>query len=199
VRLNRFGTVALALCSACALFSRGDPVEVRWFTPEHLSVGSNLPPTGPALRISHVTSQSSLGERIAHGNGAYEVSYYETLRWTERPAKYVLSTLERTLFEERGFQKVTGGSAPGLDVDLLSFQEVQTSTTHLARVALRGVLTTDHELFAETFSIDQPIDGTQIEDVVAAISRALDAVVNQLAVRVTAALSKPARAEAGSR
>ena len=193
MNLARISLAALVLASGCALTSKATALGVRWFTPEPTPPERTRcsPASGPALRVGRVTAGSELGERIVYGDGRYEVGYYETLRWTDRPERYLRSALDRVLFEERGFQRAVTGMAPTLDVELLSFQEVKTAQTHLARVAFRGVLSTDHQLLAETFAVDQPITGTRFDDVVDAIARALDTASNQLALRAGDALSKP--------
>ena len=191
--LTALSLTALVLVSGCALTKKGTPVFVRYFTPEHPPAEgtTSSPATGPEVRLGRVTSGSDLGERIVHGDGAYEVGFYDSRRWTEIPEKYVRSALERALFDEGGFRRSVGGNAPTLNVEVLSFMEVKNAQTHLARVALRGMLSTDHELFAETFAVDQPVDGIRFEDVVAATSHALDSACQQIAIRVGAALAKP--------
>jgi hypothetical protein len=147
---------------------------------------------GPALRFGRVTSGPDLGLRIAHGDGAYEVDYYDDRRWTERPELYVRRALGRALFEEGSFRRDLGGRAPQIDAEVLAFQEVQTPDTHAARIVLRVSLSTDHVLFEDTVGAVEPVLGARFDDVVAAMARALDATVAEVARRVGSALPRPA-------
>jgi cholesterol transport system auxiliary component len=182
--------MALLLISGCALLSKGTPANVRYFTPEHApQATAPSPATGMQLRLGRVTAGTDLGERIMYGDGKYQVSFYETRRWTEPPEKYVRDTLEHTLFDEAGFLHAVEGQAPTLNIEILSFMEVRNGQSHLARVALRGVLSTNVELFAETFAVDQPVQGLLFEDVVAAVSHALDLACRQVAARAANTLA----------
>src|SRR5262245_40298154 len=111
---------------ACALTSKGDALRIRYFTPEstHVRVTSASPgcpiPTGagsacpvPANAWDHHTRAVELGrvwsglhlrEKIAYRDGAFEVGYYDDLRWTERPEVFVRRTLGRTLYEDHGMK-----------------------------------------------------------------------------------------------
>ncbi len=180
-------------CSACALTSRGEILDVRWFTPEHAHAQAEAASPAPsvALRFARVRSGPDLGQRIVHGDGAFEVSYYEDLQWTERPELYVRRALDRTLFEDRRFQRVLGGDAPGLDAEVLVFEEVKTSSMHAARIVLRIVLSTDHVLFEDTVGVVEQVTGNRFEDVVAAMARALEAASLEVARRVGVALARP--------
>jgi cholesterol transport system auxiliary component len=149
------------------------------------------------LRLGRVSAGTDLGERIVYGDGKYQVAFYETRRWTEPPEKYVRDALEHSLFDEAGFRQAVAGPAPTLNIEILSFMEVKNGQTHLARVALRGVLSTNVELFAETFAVDQPVQGLLFEDVVAALSHALDQACRQIAVRVESALAAQAPVSEG--
>jgi ABC-type uncharacterized transport system auxiliary subunit len=184
-----------ALGSACALTSRGEVLDVRTFTPEGVhATATTAVPAGPSLRLGRVTSGPDLGHRIVYGDGAYEVSYYEDRRWTERPSLYLRRALDRTLFEDGGFRRELGGDGPALDAELLVFEEVKTPHAHAARIVARINLQTDHVLFEDTVAVVEPIAGTRFEDVVAAMARALDAISGEIARRVGVALAGSIRA-----
>jgi hypothetical protein len=174
----------------CALASKGTPVEVHWYTPELVHPGSaNRPPAGPALRLGHVQSSTDLEERIAWGDGAYQMGFYEDRRWTKRPAPFVTKALRRALFETHGLQPaIEAGAAPRLEVQLVSFQEIRSRRAHAGRVALHVQLLADRVLLDTTIVRDEPVVGEQFDDVVAAIARALDAAANEVAERVEACL-----------
>lgn len=182
--------VALLACS-CALVSRGEPLSVHYFSPEPTrgSLGSTSAQASPrlALRLGPVRGAPYLRERIAYRESAYEVGFYDDREWTERPDAYVRRALVRKLFEERGFRRVTGGAAPTLEVEVLEFEELRTPRIHGARVAVRYEIRGDETVLEErTIAVDRPVEGPRFEDVVAAISGALDEVTDRIADRVAA-------------
>ncbi len=120
------------------------------------------------------------------GNGAYQVGYYESRRWTERPDLYVRRSLERTLFQEQGMGEAA--NAPTLNVEVLRFEEVKTRALHAARVSLRLVLSSDHVIFDQTIQTVDAVTGASFDDVVAAMGRALDAASDETARLVKQAL-----------
>lgn len=192
-----FRAVALApivLVAGCALLSKAKPMDVRWYTPEHLRPGpaSPLPASGPALRLAGVRSGLDLEQRIVHGDGGYRMDYYEERRWTERPEVYVRNALNRVLFEERGFQRVVQGDATALNVEVLAFQEVNRPAVHGVRIALRIAVSRKRVLFENTVEINEPVSGPRFEDVVAAMARALDEAAGEVARRISTALAKEA-------
>lgn len=192
--------LALAFDASCALTQTSKPLDVSFYTPERVrtDAATSRPPAGPPLRLGRVSSGVGLGERIAFRDGNYEVGYYEGRRWTERPEVYVRRTLTRTLFEEGGLDRAFSASAPTLDVEVLSFEEVKMPARHAAHIALRVVLSTDRVLFEDTVGATEPIGGGTFDDVVAALARALDGTSDEVTRRVRASLSPPTVA-AGSR
>jgi cholesterol transport system auxiliary component len=199
--------MALALCalggvfgtSACALTSKADLVETRYFSPEHVKAGGDdaKAPPAPApnaaleLRLGRVLSGSNLRERIAYRNAAYELGYYENLRWTERPEAYVRRELGRSLFEEHGLHRVLSGVAPSLDVEVIAFDDVRLATGRAARIQLKIILFEDNGvILEETLSVDRPVAGekAKIEDVIAAMASALEAAAELVTLKVQAAL-----------
>ncbi|MEO7328863.1 MAG: hypothetical protein ABI193_09815, partial [Minicystis sp.] len=74
-----------------------------------------------------------LDERLVYRDSVYELGYYQERRWTEEPSHYLARRLGRVLFEERGIRQVVGGSAPTLEVELTSFEEIR-APKRVARV-----------------------------------------------------------------
>jgi ABC-type uncharacterized transport system auxiliary subunit len=193
--------VALLGCSACALLSKSDLVDIRYFSPERVKAGIDdaAPTAAPQpgdlrLRLGRVSSSSSLRERIAYRNAAYELGYYEELRWTDRPEIYVRRALGRSLFEAHGLHRVLSGLSPTLETEVLAFDDMRLSTGRAVRIQLRVVLFDDAGvIFEHTLTVDRPVTGDKprIEDVVAAMADALDAVSEEVSRRVHQAL--PAR------
>ncbi|XXF75332.1 ABC-type transport auxiliary lipoprotein family protein [Myxococcaceae bacterium GXIMD 01537] len=181
--------VSAAVAAGCALTSKGKPLGVSWYTPEQVQPGSANPQSaGPELRLGYVRSGADLGQRIAWGDGAYRMGFYEERRWTERPAQFVTAALRRALFEAHGFRSASHETAPLLDVEVVAFQELRSPQAHAGRVALHVRLSNERELLDTTLVKDEPVKGERFDDVAAAISRALDDAANEAAERVAAAL-----------
>ncbi|HEY8073906.1 MAG TPA: ABC-type transport auxiliary lipoprotein family protein [Labilithrix sp.] len=182
---------ALAL-SGCALTQKGEALDVRYFTPEHVrpTLTSAATESAHGLRLGRVSSGMHLRERIAYRDGPYEIGYYDDRRWTERPEVYVRRRLARVLFEERGFTR--SDRAPNLDVEVIAFEEVRMRDEHAARIVVRAVLTGDDGvLFEDTITAEERVArGASIEEVVAATARALDTIGDEIAKRVNAALPR---------
>lgn len=93
--------------------------------------------------------------------------------------------LARKLFEERGFERVTGGPGPTLDVEVLGFEEVRMPGIHAARLKLRYRLQGDEAVLVEqTITIDRPVSGEGFDAFVAAMSEALDEATDRIADRI---------------
>jgi hypothetical protein len=118
----------------CALTSKANVVDIRYFSPEQVKPRLTSADDPPALalaapnasldlRLGRVSSGPNLRERIAFRNAAYELGYYESWRWTERPEAFVRRELGRKLFEEHGLHRVFAGTAPTLDVEVIAFDE----------------------------------------------------------------------------
>jgi cholesterol transport system auxiliary component len=199
--------------SACALTSKGEALTIRYFTPEHAPVRltgatvSRSPAAqgapsrqgasrGTPLRLGRITSGSDLRERIVHRESGAEVGFYDDRRWTERPQTYVRRALSRTLFEERGFDRVISGAAPTLDVEVLAFEELELPAGHVARIRLRVVLHDDtRALLEETLTVDRPAAGGGTAAFASAMGDALVAlserVASDVAARVATATAAP--------
>jgi len=191
-------SAVVAGTSGCALTSKADVVNIRYFSPEvvrpRLTGADAAPaPTSPndavEVRLGRVSSGPNLRERIAYRDAAYELGYYEDWRWTERPETFVRRELGRSLFESHGFRRVLGGAAPTLEVEVIAFDDLRLSTGRAARVQLKVILFEDTGVvLEETITVDRPVAGDKprIEEVVAAMAQALDAASEQVAVRVGA-------------
>ncbi|QSQ25894.1 membrane integrity-associated transporter subunit PqiC [Pyxidicoccus parkwayensis] len=190
--MNRMWLVAFlpaAVAAGCALTSKGKLLEVSWYTLELIQPGTANPQSaGPVLRLGYVHSGADLGQRIAWGDGAYRMGFYEERRWTERPAQFVTTALHRALFEAHAFRRASQVTAPQLDIEVVSLQELRSPRAHAGRVALHVRLSGERELLDTTIVRDEPVRGGRFEDVVAAISHALDDATNEVAERVEAAL-----------
>jgi len=213
-------TMAATLCavgiafasSDCALTSKADLVDIRYFSPERVKPrsdgeGANVAPA-PAvsdgalqLRLGRVSSGPNLRERIAYRDTTYELGYYEELRWTERPETYVRRQLGRSLFETHGMRRALDGAAPTLDVEVVAFDELRIAKGRAAQVQLKVILYDDNGvIFEDSLSVESPIAGAapKIEDVVAAMAAALDAAADLVSGKVHKALQPKASATASA-
>lgn len=206
IAIRKYVLSVVGLCAAlavggCALTSKAELVETRYFSPEQvkprLNVGDATAPAAPAangaleVRLGRVSSGPNLRERIAFRDAAYELGYYEDWRWTERPETFVRRELGRTLFEEKGMRRVLGGAAPTLDVEVISFDDMRLKSGRAARVQLKVILYEDNGvIWEDTLTVDRAVtaDKPKIEDVVAAMAAALDAAAEQVSEKVQAAL-----------
>lgn len=189
-------TAALLVGAAgCALTSRGAVLSVRYFAPapppsappvaRPASSPASSPVSSPVVRLGRVRGAPWLRERIAYRTSAYELGFYDDRAWAERPESFVRSALDRTLFEERGFERALGGAAKALDLDVLAFTELRLPTLHGARVEVRYRIQSDVVVLDEgTIRVDRPVAGGRFEDVVAAMSAALEEVSEKVAERV---------------
>src|SRR5262245_21860046 len=128
----------VAVLAGCALTSKSEPRELRYFAPPtHVVAAHSQAAGGALLRLGRITSTSLLRVRIVHRNSAVEVSPYETLRWTDEPEAYVRRALGHALFDGHGLEQATDALAPTLEVDVLAFEEVRNGPQRSGRVELR--------------------------------------------------------------
>jgi uncharacterized lipoprotein YmbA len=193
--------LALCACPSCALTSKAEPLTPRYFSPEQES-----PPVAAAsapfeLRLGEVAAAAHLEERIAYRPSDSELGYHESWRWTEPPQAYLRRALARELFERRGLVRVVSGSAPTLNVELTSFEELQGAPAR-ARVELAIVLRGDrHALLERTLRKELPLPpGSDDEPLrlTRALSRALESAVVEVADLVSARLAEAEGSSGGA-
>jgi len=188
--------VVLLLLSGCALTSKSDPMEVRYFTPES-SVGGTRAQTavpvsaeGLGLALGRIRASAYLRERIAFRASANELGFYETQRWTERPESYLRRALATSLFEQRGLEPNLGGPGATLDVELVAFEETR-MPTRVARLQIVYVLYgAGAPSIVRTVTVERTIERSADPtlDVVRALSAALDEGVARISDEVIARL-----------
>jgi ABC-type uncharacterized transport system auxiliary subunit len=184
---------------SCALFSKGEVTTRRYYSVElpllHPPDADRRPDL--ALRVSKVSANRILSERIMFRASANEVGFYDDRVWTERPEAYLTRGLSRVLFEARGVRSIVGGPGPTLEVELLRFEEIK-EPSHVARVRLAFALSDERTVsLQKTVSIDRPIAPTADEQqgaaVAQAMSEALLEAVSDLGAQVIEQLSKEPR------
>jgi len=159
-------------------------VDVHWYTPERAPSQTGIAERqggGCEVRVGRVTSGIDLGLRIAHGDGLYEIGYYDGLRWTERPEQYVRRAVGRALFEEGPFRRAMTDTAPTLSVEVIDFEEVKAPATHAARLALRVVLSTDRVLLERTVMVSKSVADYRFDSFVASMAEALTEAADEIA------------------
>lgn len=192
---------ACALSSACALTSRSEPMQIRYFSAD--SAEAQRGPAsvrGPtvSLRLDRVRSSSHLGEAIAYRTGVHELGYYDQERWTERPEAFLERGLERAFFQEHGVTRVVGGISETLSVELISFEEVR-GAKPVARIEI-GLTLHDERAsqLEQTIRVERAIatHGTdEAASAVAALSEAMSEAIDRIAQIVTERLRGLAVAE----
>jgi cholesterol transport system auxiliary component len=151
----------------------------------------------PALRLGRVTASSHLGERVVYRDSSHEIGYYEDRRWSERPDVYLRRALSRRLFEQKGMRRLVAGAGPTLDVELIDFEELR-GTSPTARVRASFILQDGRAVLREqTIVVERAIAVEKqptAEQMVVALSAALDELVERMTTSVQAGLEQPASA-----
>ncbi len=181
----------------CALTSKSDSVVLRYFSPvstlaRTTTTDAEAPRAAPelALRLGRVTAARHLKEKIAFRDSAYELGFYDDLRWTEKPEAYLRRALRTSLFEEHRVVQRVSGVGLTLDIDLDAFEELK--TPHQAgRVGVTWTLRDDQVVLAEeAFVIERafaPKGEGEPTALIAALSGALDEAVTRIVTRSLAA------------
>jgi cholesterol transport system auxiliary component len=174
---------ALAL-AGCSLTSRSAPIQIRYFaieTPRDHARTQLAARCELELQLGRIEPDIYLREKIAHRVSPAEVQLYDTKRWTETPDVYVRRALEHALFERRPFHQVLGGRSPTLDVEVIAFEELQT-TPPRGRVELRYRLHDNRTVLAnDVVAVERVAGGADFSYVIDAIADALDAAANKIA------------------
>lgn len=190
--MTRAAAAALALLAACALTSRSEPRELRYFAPALAPAAAPVGPTCGRIRLGRIVAVSNLRLAIQRRIAPVELAAYDTLRWTEPPESYARRALVRALFA-RPLEQVLTGPALVIDVELVAFEEVVRpdgradgrSAGPAGRVALRYELRDPQHVVARgDADVTRPARGAAIDAVVDAIGEALTAATDQVADRV---------------
>lgn len=200
--------VMVLTLAGCALTSKSDPVVLRYFTPEQGMPSDAKGATPPALaptpplRLGSVKAATHLKERIAFRDSAFELGYYDELRWTERPEAYVRRALMRGLFENRAARPEIIGIVPTLDVELSAFEELRTPR-RAAHVVIAWTLYDGQGVMLQrTLAVERPMDSeaptADGRAVATAMAEALQEAVAAVATEVSVALQAAWNARAPS-
>jgi cholesterol transport system auxiliary component len=186
---------AAIVLSGCALTGKGDPLVVRYYTPESgaaTSGGATAPAAEPlSLMLGRVRASAYLKERIAYRASAHELGFYEASRWTERPESYLRRALSASLFEQRGLAPAIAGPGPTLDVELIAFEETRAPSPVARLRAVYMLYGGGMPAVERTVTVERPIARTEdpTEGVVRALSAALDEGVARISDEVVGQLN----------
>lgn len=192
------GLLVLAL-PGCALTSKADPLEIRYFTPAETPPRPSAPAAeGSRLRLGRLSASDHLRQRIVVRTSAVELASLEDRRWTEKPEDYLRRALARALFEEAGIVQAVAGAGPTLDVELIAFEEVRRGSSRAALVAMHLALHDDRVVLdTTTVRVEVPFEADEETAPLAqAMGAALDQATRQIASRVTDRLGRAATAPA---
>jgi uncharacterized lipoprotein YmbA len=192
--------------SGCALLSKGEPTGARFFSLETTAAPGGprvVAPAGAsavALRMGLVSGAPHLEARLVYREADYEVGFHRDRRWTEPPEVSLERRLAYALFEARGVRAVVAGPGPTLDVALTAFEEVLAPEPCVrVRVVVR-LQDAGRVLWDATLTVERPVTTIAGADpartTVAALSEALQAVVEQVAERVVTTLVTPGSGDA---
>ncbi|HVW29083.1 MAG TPA: ABC-type transport auxiliary lipoprotein family protein [Polyangiaceae bacterium] len=172
----------------CALFTKADPLDPTYYTPEPFAASPSTatPPPDLALRLGPVTSGSEIRQNLVVRTEGDELSFSEEQRWTEKPEAYLRRALSQELFERRGVRRIVSGPSLAIEVELVAFEEVVRGDGHFARVVATLILHDERVVREErTMTAEVPIaNATKAQhspDTVRALSSALERVVSDIA------------------
>ncbi len=176
--------------SGCALFSKNEIAQRRYFSPDLPSERPKAVQRANAeLRLGRITAGAAIGERIMFRASEYELGFYDDRIWTEKPEAYLRRALTRVLFEEQGLHSVVRGAGPTLDVELVGFEEVR-APLHVGRVTIAWTLSDERVVtLQQTVSIDRPIADDTAESTARAMGEALRDAVDEISGRVSTDLA----------
>lgn len=78
----------------------------------------------PGLRLRRITGSEHLDQRMAYQRSEVEWGYHASLRWNEKPTRFVERALGAALFESGAYRRSFSSTAPVLSIDLLHFEEI---------------------------------------------------------------------------
>jgi ABC-type uncharacterized transport system auxiliary subunit len=181
--VKRWATIALV--AGCALTSKSEPRDLRYFTIAAApGAGASAPACGE-LRLGRITAATHLQRAIERRVSPVELVPYDTLRWAESPADYARRAVARAVFAHAVDQAVAG-AAPVLDLEVVAFEEIAHGGGH---VELRYQLHDDRRVIARGAAVaERPARTAGIEATVDAIGDALAAATDELAARLVPAI-----------
>jgi cholesterol transport system auxiliary component len=192
LRLARLPLAVLTalLCAGCALTSKSDPVNLRYFTPDAVlspgrgAVAADGTGRGLELRIGRVNASSNIKDRIAFRDQSHEIGYYEELRWSEKPESYLRRAVARALFEDKGVRELVGRPGPTLEIELDAFEELR-APRHVACVEITWLIRDEQEVqLQRSFTVERAIAPASAHERADAIASAMAAALGEAVERI---------------
>lgn len=197
--------IVVAALGAMTLSGCGGGRPIRYYTVE-LPVAPEQPAGGHpyTLLIGHIGSPEILREEpIAYRSGKNEIGVYEYHLWAEPPVQMLRVELVRMLRSSGKYRSVTelGSSGLGdyvLQGRLYDFEEVDSGGSMAALVSMEFDLVDDHSrktVWTHFYSHSEPVQGTEITDVVSALDHNLTQGLHELESGLEAYISANAPAQ----
>ena len=188
--------IAAVALAGCALTSKADALNVRYFdmeVPANAAGATTAAMATKEVRIGRISAASHLRDRRVSRKSDSEIDFDEQKRWTERPDSFLRRALAHAFFEEQGMKQSVSGLAPVFDCELLHFEEiVEGGRTTKVRVGIVYALHDERSvLVGERFTVVVPVEGTGDPGVVHAYEKALRQVVNRVVTTIGPSAVKP--------
>lgn len=191
MRRALLGYACWLLCG-CALFSKGELADRRFFSPPVVTRAPASASSGVELRLGRVTAGACGSERMMVRYSDEEIGFRDERLWTEKPEVYLRRAMELELFEVNGLSSVLRGAAPVLELELVEFEEVLTPK-HVGRVTVAWALSDERVVLrrqTQTFELAIALAPGQLEGaaVARALGGAMQVVVTDISTRVRGTL-----------
>lgn len=181
--------VLACLLAGCALASKSQPLELRYFSADPSASTSHAATHTVLLRLGRISLVPHLRGAIVHRDSDVEMARYETLRWSDSPDVYAREALIADLFDARSFQQAVTGDVPVLEVEVSAFEEVRRRTGRFARVELQYVVHDERRVITRGIAVAEiAAADPSIEAVVVALRASLRTAAVRLGTDVEAAL-----------
>jgi len=198
----------LAAIAGCSLTGGATPPPVSYYQLDYPAPAPSEARLPYVLRLLPVQTSSVYdSNQIVVREGDHRVDSYFYRRWTTHPAQMIGDLIERDLAESGLFEAVIRATVP-LHSDFTiatSLEQVEEDQVGgcTARLRIRFTLSKQAKgsrtpvLFQIAYEADEPCRAGDVEDVVAAMSRAMARISEQLMARLVTELS-PAHDSEGS-
>lgn len=190
--------LVLVGAAGCVTLSRSTPPthEYRLYYPPPEKTGAEALPVVVHVARFHA-AEPYAGAEIVYREENHRIGSYAYHRWASEPAGMVATLVARDLASSGGYRAVLRGPSP-LRSDYEIDAEIEALEEHFgspcaARVEIRALLLRaggdDRVVFQRSYEASDPCAGEDAEDVVAAMSRALASVSEQLRRDVRSAIA----------
>ena len=196
----------LVLAAGCFSLSNPAPPPVQHYQLDYPPPAASADATGTALQLLPLRSAAAYeSDDIAYRDGRYRLDSYHYRRWVVPPARMIGDLVERDFVTSRAFRAVLRGPSP-LSADYVLggvVEEIEERNADgcIAHLRIRFTLARQSgairaaPLFPRDYEADEPCAGDDVEDLVAAMSRALASISERLRNDVVAAVVQTQAAE----